>query len=50
VPVLVAMLEQRPSRRTEVQQQAASLLLQAAGSDAGTVCWTAVLCWLPPLK
>ncbi len=39
------MLEQRPSRRTEVQQQAASLLFEAAGSDAGTVCWTEFLRW-----
>ncbi|DBA83830.1 hypothetical protein WJX77_001821 [Trebouxia sp. C0004] len=44
VPVLVAMLEQRPSRRTEVQQQAASLLLEAAGSDAGTEALMAMDC------
>jgi hypothetical protein len=44
------MLEQKPLRRTEVQQQAASLLFEAAGSDDGTVCCTAVLCWSHPSK
>ncbi|KAL0047660.1 hypothetical protein WJX82_008692 [Trebouxia sp. C0006] len=44
VPVLVAMLEQRPSRRTEVQQQAASLLFEAAGSDAATEALMAIDC------
>jgi len=38
IPILVAMLEQSPSRRkTSVQNQAASLLMEAAGSDAGMV-------------
>lgn len=44
VPVLVAMLEQRPSRRTDVQQQAASLLFEAAVSDAGTEVMMAIDC------
>lgn len=36
VPVLVAMVEQIPSRRkSDVQNQAASLLLEAAASDVG---------------
>lgn len=36
VPVLVTMLEQVPSRRNpEVQNQAAALLFETAGSDAG---------------
>ena len=39
VPVLVAMVEQIPSRRkSDVQNQAASLLLEAAASDVGMVC------------
>lgn len=38
VPVLVAMVEQIPSRRkSDVQNQAASLLLEAAASDVGMV-------------
>ncbi|DBA72123.1 TPA: hypothetical protein ACH3X2_010846 [Trebouxia sp. C0005] len=38
------MLEQRPARRTKVQQQAASLLFEAAGSDAGTEALMAIDC------
>ncbi|KAL0041945.1 hypothetical protein WJX79_009911 [Trebouxia sp. C0005] len=44
MPALVAMLEQRPARRTKVQQQAASLLFEAAGSDAGTEALMAIDC------